>query len=137
MILHTTPVRVRYRDTDQMGVVHHAVYVEYLETGRTEMLRDFGMPYSSIEENGLMLPVLEVAFEMKRSAYYDDLLTVRSIIRSMPTARFQIDYEIFRDDALLVVGHTVHAFVTVDTMRPVRPPKEFLQLLKENMKVGG
>ncbi|MCE2504400.1 MAG: hypothetical protein J4G05_10135 [Chlorobi bacterium] len=61
MISGHTSIRVRYRDTDQMNVVYHGVYLEYFETGRTELLRDLGMPYSSIEQNGLMLPVLEMA----------------------------------------------------------------------------
>ena len=133
MILHTTPVRVRYRDTDQMGIVYHGVYLEYFETGRTEFLRESGMAYSSIEETGIMLPVLEAAMQMKRSARYDDLLKIQTIIRELPTARFTIEYEIYRDDELLVTGHTVHAFVTADSMKPVRPPKEFMRILKERM----
>ncbi len=133
MILHTTRIRVRYRDTDQMGIVYHGVYLEYFETGRTEFLRDAGMAYSSIEETGVMLPVLEAALQMKRSARYDDLLTVRSIIRTMPTARLRIEYELYREEELLVTGHTIHAFVSSDTMKPVRPPKEFLRVLGERM----
>ena len=131
MISHTTSIRVRYRDTDKMGVVYHGVYLEYFDTGRTEMLRDFGMPYTSIEENGFMLLVLEAAVQIKNSARFDDLITVRSMMHSMPTARFQIDYELLYNDTLLATGHTVHAFVSAETMRPVRPPKDFLVLMEE------
>ena len=133
MISGHTSIRVRYRDTDQMNVVYHGVYLEYFETGRTELLRDLGMPYSSIEQNGLMLPVLEMAVQMKQSARYDDLLTVHSMIHTMPTARLRIDYELLRDYELLVTGHTVHGFVSAESMRPVRPPKDFLRLFEESM----
>ena len=134
MIRHTTQVRVRYRDTDQMGVVYHGVYLEFFETGRTEFLREAGMAYSSIEETGVMLPVLEAALSMKRSARYDDLLEVHSIIRETPTARLRIEYEICRDDELLVTGYTVHAFVSAATRKPVRPPTDFVRMIEEGME---
>lgn len=133
MIRYRTDIRVRYRDTDQMGVVYHGVYLEYFETGRTELLRDYGMAYSSIEARGLMLPVLEAALQLKRPARYDNLLTVNAIIRDLPTARLRIDYELFCGDELLVTGHTLHAFVTAEGMRPVRPPHDFVELLKEHI----
>lgn len=129
MIEHTTVIRVRYKDTDQMGVVYHAVYLEYFETARTEMLRALGLPYSTIEQEGLMLPVLEACLSMKRPARYDNLLNVASIIRELPTARLRIEYEITYDGRLLVAGHTVHAFVTVDGMKPVKPPASFMQVM--------
>lgn len=134
MISHETRIRVRYRDTDQMSVVYHGVYLEYFETGRTELLRDYGMAYASIEERGLMLPVLEATLRMKRPARYDDLLTVRAIIRDLPTARLRIDYEILCRGELLVSGHTLHAFVTADSMRPVRPPADFVALLARHIE---
>lgn len=136
MIRYRTGIRVRYRDTDQMGVVYHGVYLEYFETGRTELLRDYGMAYSSIEERGLMLPVLEAALQLKRPARYDNLLTVHAVIRELPTARLRIEYELFCDDTLLVTGHTLHAFVTAQGMRPVRPPHDFVELLKEHIGKG-
>lgn len=133
MIRYHTEIRVRYRDTDQMGVVYHGVYLEYFETGRTELLRDYGMAYSSIEARGLLLPVLEVGVQMKRPARYDDLLTVYALIDQLPTARLRIRYELYCNDTLLVTGHTLHAFVTSDGMRPVRPPQDFIALLREHI----
>ncbi len=82
-----------------------------------------------------MLPVLEMAVQMKQSARYDDLLTVHSMIHTMPTARLRIDYELLCHDKLLVTGHTVHAFISAASKPPVRPPKEFLLLLEESMGV--
>jgi acyl-CoA thioester hydrolase len=134
MIRHETHVRVRYRDTDQMGVVYHGVYLEFFETGRTEMLRDSGMSYSSIEEGGVMFPVLEAYVKLLRPARYDDLLTVVSELEVPTGARMKIEYEIYRRGELLVTGFTAHAFTTVDGMKPVRPPRAFLEMLG---RVGG
>jgi acyl-CoA thioester hydrolase len=136
MIRHLTRVRVRYPDTDQMGVVYHGRYLEYFETGRTELLRDFGLPYATIEERGILLPVLEAHLVMKRPARYDDMLTVVSMLHTLPTARMEISYEIYRDDELLVTGSTVHAFTTADGMRPVRPPREFMELMEREMSAA-
>lgn len=136
MIRHETRVRVRYPDTDQMGVVYHGRYLEYFETGRTELLRDYGLPYSSIEKEGILLPVLEAHIVLRRPARYDELLTVVSIMRELPTARLHIEYEIRRGDELLVTGSTVHAFATADGMRPVRPPREFMAVMEREMERG-
>jgi acyl-CoA thioester hydrolase len=129
MIRHETQVRVRYRDTDKMGVVYHAVYLEFFETGRTEMMRDYGLSYASIEANGVMFPLLEAYVKMMRPARYDDLLTITSSLSIPEGARMRIDYQIHCNGTLLVSGFTAHAFTTVDTMRPVRPPKAFLEML--------
>lgn len=136
MIRRQTTVRVRYRDTDQMGVVYHGVYLEFFETGRTELLREIGMAYSSIERSGFMLPVLEATMKLRRPARYDDLLTVISTISDPITARLKIDYEIRNGDQILITGHTVHAFTTVDGMRPVRPPRDFLALIESASQAG-
>lgn len=129
MIRHETEVRVRYPDTDKMGVVYHGRYLEYFETGRTEMLREFGLAYSKIEEAGILLPVLEAHLILRRPARYDEMLTIVTMLRELPTARMHIEYEILRGDELLVTGSTAHAFATVGTMRPVRPPREFMELM--------
>ena len=136
MIRHQTLVRVRYPDTDQMGIVYHARYLEYFETGRTEMLRDLGLAYSAIEERGILLPVLEAHVTMRSPARYDEMLTVVSIMHAMPTARMRIDYEITRNDDLLVTGYTTHAFATSRTMRPVRPPRQFMELMQSHFGTG-
>ena len=136
MIRTETVVRVRYRDTDQMGVVYNGVYLEFFETGRTEMLRELGMPYASIERSGVMLPVLEASAKFLQPARYDDLLTVVTYLRHPVTARMRIEYEIYNGEQLLVTGFTLHAFTTIDTMRPVRPPREFLELVERNWIEG-
>jgi acyl-CoA thioester hydrolase len=136
MIRTTTEIRVRYRDTDQMRVVYNGVYFEYFETGRTEMLRQLGLPYASIESRGVMLPVLEAGAKFIQPARYDDLIRVVTYLRHPVTARLRIEYEIYCGDQLLVTGFTLHAFTTIDTMRPVRPPREFLELIEKNWEEG-
>jgi acyl-CoA thioester hydrolase len=132
MIRHETQVRVRYPDTDKMGVVYHGRYLEYFETGRTELLRDLGLAYSALEEGGVLLPVLEARLALRRPARYDEVLTVVTTMRAMPTARMNLEYEILRGDELLVTGSTSHAFTTADGMRPIRPPRAFLELMERN-----
>ena len=136
MISHQTSIRVRYPDTDQMGVVYHGVFIEYFETGRTEWLRDIGMSYSSIEAGGIMFPVLEVAVQIKRPARYDDVVVVHTVIKELPAARMRIEYQVFRDQTLLATGHSLHAFVQTETMRAVRPPRTFIAMLEQHMQVS-
>lgn len=132
MICHSTNVRVRYRDTDQMGVVYHGVYLEFFETGRTELLRTCGMAYSNIERGGLLLPVLEANVQIQRPARYDELITVTATMKEPTGIRLVIHYQIHRADLLLVTGSTIHVFTTADGMKPVRPPAGFLEVLRKS-----
>ena len=126
---HTTSIRVRYAETDQMGVVWHGNYLQYFECGRTEALRACGWSYRAMEEAGIMLPLVEAHLEYARSAKYDDLLTVKTMVREPPTARIRFDYEV-RNEAgeTLVIGHTVLGFVDAKTRRPCRPPAKLKEL---------
>jgi len=129
MIERMCDIRVGYRDTDQMGVVHHAVYLEYFEQGRTELLRQIGMAYSTLEHSGVALPVLEYSARMIRPAKYDDILSIRSQLIIPTGPRVRIEYQITRGGEVLVDGHTVHAFTRTTTLRPIRPPEEFLKIV--------
>ena len=131
MIGHTTNVSVRYRDTDQMGVVYHGVYLEFFETGRTELLRTCGMAYSNIERGGLLLPVLEATLQIQRPARYDELIAVTATMHEPTGIRLLIQYQIHRGDLLLVSGSTTHVFTTADGMKPFRPPAGFLEVLRQ------
>jgi len=133
MIRHSTNVRVRYRDTDQMGVVYHGVYLEFFETGRTELLRACGMAYSSIERGGLLLPVLQATLNIQRPARYDDLLTVTATMSEPSGIRLVIEYQIHCGELLLVTGTTTHVFTTADGMKPVRLPAGFLTVLRDGV----
>lgn len=111
MLKDETLIRVRYKDTDQMGVVYHANYLVWFEIGRTELMRRLGMPYRDCEQNNLFLPVIKVSCEFKVPAHYDDEVIVVTKIESLQEVRLIFDYEIRRDGVLLARGRTEHAFM--------------------------
>lgn len=112
MLKNETVIRVRYKETDQMGVVYHANYLVWFEVGRTELMRKMGMPYHEFENNGLYLPVIKASCEYKIPARYDDEVTVITCIESLKDVRLTFQYEVRREKELLVRGHTEHAFVS-------------------------
>ena len=114
--------RVPYADTDQMGVVYYANYLEYFERGRTEMFRLIGMPYSLLEEKGFIMPVSEAHCKYINSARYDDLLIFRSYIEEYTRVRIKIVTEVRRNDEVLARGYVVLACVNRD-FRVTRLPK--------------
>ena len=114
--------RVPYADTDQMGVVYYANYLEYFERGRTEMFRAAGMPYSALEKEGLFLPVIEACCYYHGSARYDDLLTFRSWVESRQRVKLKICTEVRRGGELLVNGCVILGCVNADR-KPVRMPE--------------
>lgn len=124
--------RVRYGETDKMGVVYHGNYAQYLEMGRVEWLRALGISYRSMEENGIMLPVVSLQLEYKKSAYYDDLLTVKTNLVKTPTVKIEFDYQIVNENQdLLVKANTVLAFMDMKTGKPTRCPKYILEKLQD------
>lgn len=133
MIRHQTQIRVRYADTDQMKMVYYGKYFEYFEQARSEMLRAVGFPYSEIEKSGIWLPVIEAFAKYRRSARYDDMITVESLLDELPVARVRISYKIFVGDdrEAIVEGYTVHSFLNASTGKPTRAPAQFLQVLEE------
>lgn len=127
-------IRVRYGETDQMGVVYHANYASYFEVGRTEWLRQYGITYKSMEENGIMLPVVSLNIKYKNSARYDDLLIVKTSIAKLPMASIEFNYELINEkDELLATGNTVLVFIDMEKNRPTRCPKYLLDKIKAKM----
>ena len=123
--------RVRYGETDQMGVVYHGNYPQYLEMGRVEWLRVLGISYKEMEENGIILPVISLQLNYKKSAIYDDLLTVRTILLKKPQVRIEFDYEIYNENGeLLAEANTVLAFMDAKKNKPIRCPDYILERLK-------
>jgi len=104
-------IRVRYADTDQMQVVYHAKFIEYFESGRTEAIRHLGITYKEIEEWGLIMPVVKLTIEYARPGLYDDLLTIRTILKEFPDSH-SIDFhqEIFNEAEKLVCKGTITLF---------------------------
>ena len=125
----TIEVRVRYAETDNMGYVYHAKYLEYFEMGRTEYIRKRGKSYSDIEKEGFLLPVLEVWTKYKKPARYDDLLTIETEIESVGKASMEFHYSVRNSDGeCLAEGKTKHAFINRDG-KIVQFPEEIRQKL--------
>jgi acyl-CoA thioester hydrolase len=120
--------RVSYGDTDQMGVVYYANYLELFERGRTEMLRAAGMSYKEMEKRGIVFPVIEAFCKYHSSAHYDDLLTLRSYVGEIGRVKVKICCEVYREDTLLVSGHVVLGSINWDK-RPQKLPQDFLDIL--------
>lgn len=123
-------IRVRYGETDQMGVVYHGNYALYLEMGRIEWLRKLGISYKKMEENGIMLPVVSMSLNFKKSACYDDLINVKTQLKNQPTAKIEFDYEITNENGqILALANVVLAFIDMKTNRPVRAPQYILDVI--------
>ena len=111
---HSTQIRVRYCETDRMGLLHHANYFVYFEQGRTEFLRARGVSYRDIEDSGYFLVVIDIGCKVKRPARYDDLLELRTFVERVTHVKIVHRYEVYRDSELLAVGHSTLACVDRD-----------------------
>lgn len=132
MYTQQAQVRVRYAETDQMGVVYYGNYAQYFEIGRVEALRNLGTTYRQMEEEGIMLPVITLQCKYIRPAKYDDLLTIKTTIAKIPDTRIQFDHEIFNEaGTLLVKGFVELVFVNAKTMRPCAAPHGFVALFEK------
>ena len=115
-------VRVRYAETDQMGIVHHSVYAVYFEEARVEFMRHVGVPYGELEKKGVLLPLLELWVRFLKPARFDDLLEIE-VSAHIRGARLFVSYVVYRDGERIAEGRTVHAF-TNERLRPIRPPED-------------
>ena len=130
---HKIEYRVPYADTDQMGVVYYANYLEYFERSRTEMLRSAGLPYRKLEELGYYLPVSEATCKYLGSAKYDDLLTFCSRVTEIKGVRLVIESEVWRNDELLVKGYVVLVSVNRDK-KVIRMPQMLIDACEKYME---
>jgi acyl-CoA thioester hydrolase len=108
---HETSIRVRYAETDRMGLLHHANYFVYFEQARTEMLRSRGISYREVEDSGHYLVIIDLGCKFKKPAYYDDLLTIRTTVARKTHVKIIHEYQVLRDGELLAEGHTTLACV--------------------------
>jgi acyl-CoA thioester hydrolase len=123
-----------YAHTDKMGVVYYGRYFEFYEAGRNEFLRKLGYPYSKIESQGYILPVIEAASQYYAPARYDDEVTLYTILKDIPSVRIKLEYYMENSKKeKLAEGYTIHSFVNARTMKPVRPPADFVELVKSRM----
>jgi acyl-CoA thioester hydrolase len=133
MYVSETSVRVRYSETDQMGIVYYGNYPQYYEVGRVEALRNLGMTYREMEAQGVFMPITSMNLKYIKPALYDDLLTIRTILKELPAMRIQFFYELYNENGVLLnTGETVLAFVEIKTRRPVMAPEWFIKILKAN-----
>ncbi len=129
MMTGRTEIRVRYAETDMMGIAYHGSYLPWLEIGRTELLREHGLPYAELERLGYRLPVLEVGMRYMKPALYDEIITIESSIAEKPVLRIRIDYRLTRAGVPIATGHSMHAFLNHEN-QPVRPPAIFVEALE-------
>jgi len=108
---HEVQVRVRYQETDQMGVVYHGNYFTFFEIGRTEYLRSHGYTYRKMEEEGVFAVVVKAECSYRGAAKYDDLLTIKTAIKRITRVKIEYDHQVFRETELLATGHITLAFV--------------------------
>lgn len=126
-------MRVRYGETDQMGVVYYGNYAQYFEMGRTEWLRKFGLSYKWMEDNGVLLPVIDFNVKFKQSAYYDELLTVVTTLQKLPTIRIAFNYEIFNEKKeLITTASTTLVFVEKKNKKTNNGSSIFIGKIKRN-----
>ena len=112
MYTNEIQIRVRYAETDRMGYVYYGHYAAYFEVARVEMLRSLGFSYKKLEDEGVILPVLDYNIKYIRPGYYDDLLTIKTTIKELPTARMRFNYETFNEKKELInIAETTLVFV--------------------------
>jgi len=133
MLIHKTTLRVRYADTDQMHYAYNGKYFEYFEVGRTEMMREHGLTYKTIESNGYQMPVHEVFLKFRNPAYYDEQLEVETKVEKLSLANVHIDHVIRSKERDIVIaeGYVELAFVKKDTKKITRAPEFFINALKK------
>ena len=136
MLIHKTLLRVRYADTDQMQFAYNGKYFEYFEVGRTEMMRDNGLTYKSIEEHGYNMPVYSVHIDFKNPAFYDELLEIETKVEKLPVARVHIDHIIKSKerDVVIAEGYVELVFIESKTKKLTRAPQFFIDAIKNHFE---
>lgn len=128
MLKNQTKIRVRYGETDQMGYVYYGNYAQYFEVGRVEWLRSLGVSYRSLEESGVMLPVIKLEIDYIKPAKYDDLLTITTTLSKMPLVKIEFDFEIRNEkEELITTGFARLVFMDMKKSKPIKGPSELLK----------
>lgn len=127
-----TQIRVRYAETDQMGVVYHSNYFPYFESARAEAIRKLGLTYADMEKTGVIMPVVDVHCRYLRPARYDDLLTIKTILKELPVHhKIEFHHEVFNEkDELLAVGKIILYFMEADGMKRTGMPAPLMEKLQ-------
>ena len=132
MFISETQIRVRYAETDQMGVVYHSNYFPYFESARAESIRQLGFTYADMERLGVIMPVVDVHCRYLKPALYDDLLTIKTTLRELPVHhKIEFHHEVFNEkNELLAVGKLILYFMEAKTMKKSTMPAPLLQKLQ-------
>lgn len=129
-------LRSRYGETDQMGYVYYGRYLDYFEEARTEMIRSLDYPYSRLEQNGVMLPVIHARADYKSPVFYDELMTIEVLLFDIPSVRLQTYYKVFTDRSGQphVQGNVELCFMKEASRKPCRAPSDFIDRLQAAVK---
>jgi acyl-CoA thioester hydrolase len=131
MFSYTAKIRVRYAETDQMGYMYYGNYAAFFEVGRVEMLRSLGMSYKSMEDSGIIMPVIRMKCNYILPALYDEEISVKVFIEKMPSVRIHFRYELFNEkEELIHIGETTLVFIDKAKNRPCLPSEDFLNKLR-------
>jgi acyl-CoA thioester hydrolase len=132
MFITEAQVRVRYAETDQMGVVYHSNFFLFFESARAESIRQLGFTYADMEKMGVIMPVIDVHCRYLRPAKYDDLLTVKTMLKELPIHhKIEFHHEVFNEkDELLAVGKIILYFMEAKTMKRTSMPAQLLEKLQ-------
>jgi acyl-CoA thioester hydrolase len=128
-----TKVRVRYSETDMMGYCYYGNYATYFEVARVEAIRQLGLSYRKMEDDGIALPVLEFSIKYYKPAFYDDELTIKTTVTEIPKARIHFSYQTFNEKGVLLnEAKTSLVFINKNTMRPCAAPSDFTYEIKKH-----
>ncbi|MBY0481675.1 MAG: acyl-CoA thioesterase [Chitinophagaceae bacterium] len=132
MYEHTTNLRVRYAETDQMDIVYYGNYAQYFEVGRAECIRGLGFTYKDMEAMGCKMPVVEMHAQFLRPAHYDDLITIKTQLRELPdTHQITFHHEVYNErKKLLTVGRVVLFFIDIESKKRIKMPPQFKSKLE-------
>lgn len=134
---HSTEIRVRYGECDQMGYLHHSNYGRYYEVARVECMRSLGIPYGEMERKGVLMPVLNMSSKFKRPVLYDEMVRIEAQVLEWPSTRMKLAYQIFNENEMLVnEGQTDLCFVDAERRRPMRCPEYVLKSMELNISKG-
>jgi acyl-CoA thioester hydrolase len=133
MIQHTVTFRVRYAETDKMGIAHHSSYLLWFEMARIELMRSIGLSYAQFEKDGYLMPVLEMHVQYKKAVIFDQLLHITASIEQKPKAKLTYNYKISDGKNIICEGHSLHGYMNFQN-KAIKPPKTFLIKMNEYFK---
>ena len=132
MLSHETSIRVRYGETDKMGVVYYGTYSLYYEVGRTELMRKYGISYNEMEKQGIQMPVFQLDCIYLKPAFYDDIIQIHTFLKELPKSKIKFEYEIYNSEKILInKASTTLIFLNTKTGKPSRAPLMLLDKIKD------